>query len=274
MPELPEVETIRRGLEGVILERTFADVEIRYSGSIKVPSVEEIKTNLPGRRVVSAGRRGKYLLLYLDDESVIVIHLRMTGQLVFSHSGACVQKHTHLIFTFTDGSCLTFTDVRKFGTIWWLPPDRLHEIKGLATLGPEPLSGDFHFPYFDNEVEKRTISIKALLLKQEVLAGLGNIYADEALHRAGILPDRPSRSLSREERILLFAAVREVLTEAIEWRGTSMSDYRDSSGSTGSFQERLRVYGRRDRKCFRCGNVIHRSVVASRGTHYCPACQQ
>ncbi len=274
MPELPEVETIRRGLADVLPSRVISDVTVNYSGSIKNPDPAMLCSGLCGRMVTNIGRRGKYLFIHLDDGSTIVFHLRMTGKLVFSENQLPVDKHTHLIIHFQDGTALYFNDVRKFGTIWWLSDNRLSEISGLASLGPEPLSPDFHFPYLNCEVEKKTISIKALLLNQSFLAGLGNIYADEILHRAGILPQRQSRSLSREERLTLFGAIREVLTEAIEWRGTTLNDYRDAAGLSGSFQNKLRVYQRHNEKCPRCGNIICRSIVAGRGTHFCTGCQR
>ncbi|MBT9142238.1 MAG: Formamidopyrimidine-DNA glycosylase [Dehalococcoidia bacterium] len=273
MPELPEVETIRRGLEQLLLGREFAAVEVCYQGSLKRPTAEELQQKLPGRRVTSIGRRGKYLLLHLHDDTILVIHLRMTGQLVFSSAAVSVHKHLQLIFSFTDGSCLAFSDIRKFGTIWWLTMECLAELKGLSSLGPEPLSADFHFPYLDREIEKRTINVKALLLNQQFLAGLGNIYADEILHRACVSPERSSRSLTRSERLALFAAIRSVLEEAITRRGTTFSDYRDASGAAGSFQEQLQVYGRRNKPCRRCGQTIERKVVSGRGTHFCPVCQ-
>lgn len=273
MPELPEVETIRRGLDRVLPGKTISAVDIRYGGMIKDPATREVTAQLPGRRITGTGRRGKYLLIYFHDETALVIHLRMTGRLVYAQGLATIDKHTHVIFSFSDGSTLAFSDVRKFGTIWWLPVIRLPEIKGMATLGPEPLSEDFHFTYLDTEVEKRTANIKALLLNQQFIAGLGNIYADETLHRAGIHPDRRARTLTQAERKALFSAIREVLAEAIICRGTSMSDYRDASGALGEFQNRLQVYGRRDESCRRCGQKICRIVVAGRGTHYCPDCQ-
>lgn len=273
MPELPEVETIRRGLEIHLPGKAIRSVDIRYAGSLKAPSADTLQAGLPGRRITGTGRRGKYLLLHLDDGSVIVVHLRMTGRLVYNEGEAECDKHTHLVFVFNDYSTLAFTDVRKFGTIWWLPGERLSEITALAKLGPEPLSADFHFPYLNREIEKRTINIKALLLNQEFVAGLGNIYADEILHCAGIQPDRPARTLEKPERQALFAAIREVLAEAIEWRGTTMNDYRDSFGSLGQFQERLQVYRRHEKDCSRCGTTICRTTVAGRGTHFCPGCQ-
>ncbi|MCR3923060.1 MAG: bifunctional DNA-formamidopyrimidine glycosylase/DNA-(apurinic or apyrimidinic site) lyase [Firmicutes bacterium] len=273
MPELPEVETIRRGLANVLPGRVFARVDVYYGGSVKQPAVAEFTQTIPGQRVSSVGRRGKYLQIFLENGLVLVVHLRMTGKLLFSPTPIELDKHTHLVFTFTDGACLTFNDVRKFGTVYLLPPHRMCEIKGLACLGPEPLSADFCLEYMKAKMTKRKTSIKALLLNQEFVAGLGNIYADEALHRAGIKPDRAVISLTSQEREILYHAVCEVLHEAINWRGTTMSDYRDASGSYGQFQNRLRVYQRHGKPCLYCGERIERIVVAGRGTHYCPACQ-
>ena len=273
MPELPEVETIRGGLAEVLPGKQFFRVDVRYGGTIKAPPVATLMAKLPGKTVVGTGRRGKYLLIYLDDCSVMVIHLRMTGQLVYSQGEPNPDKHTHVIIYFQDGSSLAFTDIRKFGTIWWLPTEELNKIKGLAKLGPEPLSTDFHADYLQEGSKNRKCSIKALLLNQEFLAGLGNIYVDEALHRARILPYRRAGSLSSQEMSILHATICEVLLEAIECRGTTMSDYRDSTGDYGGFQERLRVYQCQGKACGHCGEIIRRSVVAGRGTHYCPSCQ-
>jgi formamidopyrimidine-DNA glycosylase len=164
--------------------------------------------------------------------------------------------------------------VRKFGTIYWLPANRICEIGGLASLGPEPLSSDFNLEYFNRQVERRSTSIKALLLNQTFVAGLGNIYVDEVLHKSCILPDRPANSLTGGERVVLIAAVREVLAEAISRRGTTFSDYRDAAGMSGGFQNMLQVYQRHREPCTTCGTCICRSVVAGRGTHFCPTCQR
>ena len=178
-----------------------------------------------------------------------------------------LDKHTHVIFYFEGGSNLAFSDIRKFGTIWWLPTAQLGQIKGMAMLGPEPLSSDFRVAYLQAGSKNRKCSIKSLLLNQEFLAGLGNIYVDEALHRAGILPHRLAGSLNLQEMSILHTTICEVLQEAIEWRGTTMSDYRDSTGDYGRFQERLRVYQCHGKACRHCGEIICRSVVAGRGTH-------
>ncbi len=272
MPELPEVETIRRGLEEVLPGLIFSRVEVICPGLLKDTSAGEFSASLAGKKISGTDRRGKYLLLNIADGCRIAIHLRMTGRLVFARHQQQTDKHSRLLFHFCDGSSLLFSDIRKFGTVNLLTAGNDCR-KGLPALGPEPLSGDFNFPYLDRELEKRLVSVKALLLDQRIIAGLGNIYADEILHRAGIRPERRSRSLVREERLALFRSIREVLEEAISSRGTTMSDYRDASGLAGRFQEKLQVYGRKSQPCLRCGAAICRSQVAGRGTHYCPECQ-
>ncbi|NLP37901.1 MAG: DNA-formamidopyrimidine glycosylase [Firmicutes bacterium] len=274
MPELPEVETIRRDLETLLVGKKIAGVEIYYSGSVKIPSAARLRQELPGRKITGVGRRGKYLQIFLHDASVLIIHLRMTGQLLFAKNVFQPDKHTHVIFIFSDSSSLAFHDVRKFGTIYWLPSHSLQLIKGLASLGPEPFAAEFNESYLFERAKNRKTSIKALLLNQEIVAGLGNIYADESLHRAGIRPDRPAASLTLNECKILCQSICEVLEEAIYWRGTTMSDYRDAAGSSGAFQNHLRVYKQSGKECPRCGQEICRIVVAGRGTHYCPACQK
>ncbi|NLZ39386.1 MAG: DNA-formamidopyrimidine glycosylase [Firmicutes bacterium] len=274
MPELPEVETIRRGLEKVLPGRKISKVDVRYSGSIKMPTVSKFTAKLPGRRVIKIGRRGKYLQIFLDNESVLVIHLRMTGKLIFSFTPLTIDKHTHVIFTFSDHSVLYFNDIRKFGTIYWLPIKRMYEIKGLACLGPEPFSPEFCPGYMAEKLAKKKTTIKAVLLNQEFVAGLGNIYVDEALFRAQIHPQRAAASLTQKEMAALYRAICEVLQEAINCRGTTMSDYRDATGAYGGFQQLLRVYRRSGKACLVCGYPIERIIVAGRGTHYCPNCQK
>ena len=274
MPELPEVETIRRDLAALLGGRIFAEVEIYYSGSIKIPTATRLQQELPGRKITTINRRGKYLLIHLHDDTVLVIHLRMTGQLLFCEHNYSPDKHTHMVFHFRDGTALVFHDVRKFGTIYWLPAHALGQIKGLSTLGPEPFSPEFNADYLFAQAKRRKTSIKALLLKQEVIAGLGNIYADEALYRAGIRPDRPASTLNLEECKKLYQSICEVLNEAIYWWGTTMSDYRDAAGGRGAFQNHLQVYKQNDKPCLRCGQKIHRTVVAGRGTYFCPSCQK
>ncbi|NLM46998.1 MAG: DNA-formamidopyrimidine glycosylase [Firmicutes bacterium] len=274
MPELPEVETIRSGLECVLPGKKVAAVEVRYPQAVKTPTAQELQEKLPGRTVNAVRRRGKYLQIFFNCGTVLVVHLRMTGRLLFSPAPQNWDKHTHVLFYFCDGSVLAFHDVRKFGTIYWLTPDRFSEIHGLHTLGPEPLSADFTACYLQEQAKRRKTSIKSLLLDQRVVAGLGNIYADEALHRAGIRPDRPATSLGAGEITALHRSIRAVLQEAICFRGTTMSDYRDAAGREGGFREHLRVYRRSGLPCPCCGQTIVRTVVGGRGTYFCPRCQR
>ncbi|NLN06409.1 MAG: DNA-formamidopyrimidine glycosylase [Firmicutes bacterium] len=274
MPELPEVEIICSGLECILPGKKVAAVEVHYPRAVKIPTAAELQEKLPGRTVVAVKRRGKYLQIFFDCGTVLVVHLRMTGRLLFFPAPQKWDKHTHVLFHFCDGSVLAFHDVRKFGTIYWVTPDRFSEIHGLHTLGPEPLSPDFTADYLQKQAKRRKTSIKALLLNQRVVAGLGNIYTDEALYRAGIRPDRPAASLSAGEIAALHRSIRAVLREAIYYRGTTMSDYRDATGREGSFQEHLRVYRRGGRPCPCCGHTIVRIVVGGRGTYFCPRCQR
>jgi len=274
MPELPEVETIRQGLDKFLPGRTVERVTVNFAGSVAVPNKAELERGLPGRRFTGTGRRGKYLLLYLDNGSVLAVHLRMTGKLIYSESGLLTDKHTHVVLYLGKESCLSLHDIRKFGRLWWLPCHRTGEISGLATLGPEPLSAEFDLNYMEAHLKKKSTGIKAVLLDQSFVAGLGNIYADEILHCAGILPSRRADSLSREESEKMLSAVRQVLNTALAWRGTTFSDYRDAEGFPGRFQEKLGVYRRHGQPCRTCGTVICRSRTAGRGTHFCPACQR
>ena len=274
MPELPEVETIRRDLEQVLPGRTFTDVKINYNGSIKEPSAYAIKKGLPGRQVDFIDRRGKYLLFYLHDSTVMVIHLRMTGRLLLFRDMPALDKHSHVIFTFDNHACLIFHDIRKFGTIYWLPEKRLDIVKGLSALGPEPLTEEFNTNYLYRTAKKRRGQIKGMLLNQSIVAGLGNIYCDEALFLAGIRPDRNSDSISAEECAKLCRAIKEVLKKAIEKRGTTRSDYRDALGNYGLFQNHLQVYGRTGKPCLACGSMLVRKKIAGRSSHFCPQCQK
>jgi formamidopyrimidine-DNA glycosylase len=274
MPELPEVETIRLGLARVLPGKTVERVEVRFAGAVAAPGREHFERCLPGRMFTGTGRRGKYLLCCLDDQSVLAVHLRMTGKLIYSEGGLVADRHTHVVFSLGAETYLSFHDIRKFGRLWWLPGERVKEISGLTSLGPEPLSAQFDLAYLAGRLQKRSTSIKAVLLDQGFVAGLGNIYSDEILHRSGLLPARRADSLTAEEMKALLSAVRAVLTEAIAWRGTTFSDYRDAAGHAGGFQDRLSVYRRHNQPCLTCGTVINRTATAGRGTHFCPVCQR
>ncbi len=274
MPELPEVETIRRDLEVFIQGKVIKDIRLFYDGFIKYPGRDEFVANLTGKEVLGTGRRGKYLFLHLSEDFSLVIHLRMTGRILYYPHGAPVVKHTHGVFLFAGGGELHFHDVRKFGTMWLISPQTLSCIAGLKILGPEPLEAEFSVEGFYRLCQKTRSKIKSVLLSQKAAAGIGNIYADEALFRAGLNPERPADSLNEMEVEKLWAGIRGVLQEGLEARGTSMRDYLDARGSSGSFQDFLRVYGHKGKPCPCCGCTIERKKIAGRSSHYCPACQK
>jgi formamidopyrimidine-DNA glycosylase len=287
MPELPEVETIRRVLARKLTGRRILDADLRAPklaatrlNRSLAAQAHSLEARLQGRRITGVRRRAKYLLVDLD-RGVLLVHLGMTGQLFAARAGerpaaglpALPDKHTHLILDLTGGWRLYYRDIRKFGRLHWLE-DRAEEARVLGALGPEPLGAEFTPAILSGGLKGRTASIKALLLNQRLVAGLGNIYADEALFRAGIAPRTRGGRLGPARILRLHAAVREVLTEAIRHRGTTMSDYFDPESRKGGFQDRLRAYGRTGEPCPTCGAPIARAVVAQRGTHWCPKCQR
>lgn len=273
MPELPEVETIKQDLAKKILGKRITQIDIGPPRIIrKQGSAREIKQAAEGRLIKNVARRGKFLLFHLDSENTMVLHLGMTGQLLFfsSETPPAHDKHTHVIFRFDDGSMLFFRDIRKFGQLFIVPRNRLNKE---LDLGPEPLSSSFqkrHLTY----IMSRTTGIKQLLLDQKRLAGIGNIYADEVLFDACIHPLRPANSLTEQEIEHLFVSLQTVLREAIELRGTSISDYIDVSGKKGQMQNKHRVYQKTGEPCPRCSAAVQRIKVAGRGTHFCPNCQR
>jgi len=272
MPELPEVETVRRSLEPLLIGRTIMAAHIYYGGIIKKPSPEEFVNDVKGLRIEAIGRRGKYLLLELGGCRTLVIHLRMTGQLTIVAEELPLPAHTHLVFVLDDGSELRFNDVRKFGLVYLVSKDCLQEAGGLYTLGPEPLGDSFTEEYLKEKLLKKKVKLKAFLLDQTQIAGIGNIYADEAMFRAGLHPERVTASLKTAEITRLFQAIRSTLQEGVDFRGTSIRDYVDGQGEKGGFQDRLKVYGRAGKTCD-CGVVLEKKTVAGRTTVYCPRCQ-
>ncbi|MBM3269540.1 MAG: bifunctional DNA-formamidopyrimidine glycosylase/DNA-(apurinic or apyrimidinic site) lyase [Candidatus Sericytochromatia bacterium] len=263
MPELPEVETIRRDIAPLIVARRIESADA--AGGPRYGRVAEAV----GRTVRALARRGKYLLFDLEDRE-LVIHLGMSGRL-FVASSAPASPHLRAEFGLEGGDSLCFVDMRKFGTLCIVRPGQYAAIPTLARMGPEPLSDAFEQTAFVRAVARQGPCIKAVLLAQKVVAGLGNIYVDEALHRSGIHPE--SRGIGRAQALRLHRAIRDVLTEAIEDRGTTFSLYRDGHLAEGRHYERLRVYDRAGRPCPACGSPIAKIRVAQRGTHYCPACQ-
>jgi formamidopyrimidine-DNA glycosylase len=259
MPELPEVETIVRALAPRVRGRRIVSAEILHPRAVR-HSHHDVAEQSAGRRIIDVVRHGKLIVMQLD-QGCLTIHLGMTGQLLLDSPKTA---YTRAVFQLDDATLL-FDDIRTFGSVEWAPtPERT------AKLGPEPLAVDSDA--FFKSIRGRKAPIKSLLLNQSVLRGIGNIYTDEALFRAGIRPTANGLSRARAERLL--ASVKEVLEEAILHRGSSVSDYVDTEGRRGSFQDRHRVYGREGLPCPNCGTPIKRTVVAQRGTHYCPRCQR
>lgn len=274
MPELPEVETVKRTLNELVIGKTVARVAVRWPNIVRRPRDPVCFGRLlTGETIHRIRRRGKFLLFCFDSK-VMVSHLRMEGRYRFGDGQEPVDKHTHVIFYFADGTALFYRDVRKFGTMhifdageeWSLPP--------LDHLGPEPLSEAFTVSALARSCRKTTRAVKPLLLDQSAVAGLGNIYTDEVLFRAHIHPLRRAAGLSDAEMAGLHRAIIETLREAVRLGGSSVRTFVNGQGQMGLFQRELAVYGRAGLPCRRCGTPIRKIKVGGRGTHYCPACQR
>ena len=271
MPELPEVEFVARQLRDDLVGRRIRRAEVFWPRAIQGLGVPEFEAGLAGRVVTAIGRRGKYLLIYLDDGAVLLVHRRMSGNLRLAASDED-EPYVRVAVTLDDGRRLLYTDPRKFGR---LALARVEELPTLfAALGPEPLDPSFTVEALAARLAGRRGPIKATLVDQSVVAGLGNIYADEALFRAGIHPLRPAGSLDPAEVAALHMGIVGVLRAGIEHGGTTFSRYRDAYGESGTNRQHLEVYQRTGEPCPRCGTPIERIVVGQRGTHFCPSCQR
>jgi formamidopyrimidine-DNA glycosylase len=272
MPELPEVETVRRRLEPVLTGRRLERVEISDPRLVRPYEPDEVAAELQGERVASVERRGKYLIVRFETDRVLLIHLRMTGSLRHSTAGLADDPHRRALVRLDDGSDVAYRDVRRFGTWLLLEPGELDAY--LATrLGEEPLDAVFTAARLGQLLAGRRAPVKAALLDQRTLAGMGNIYVDEALWRARIHPLRPAESLGRDELRRLHRAVRSSLVQGIARQGSTLRDYALPDGGSGSMQHEFKVYGRGGEPCDRCGTPIAKIRVAGRGTWFCPACQ-
>ncbi len=273
MPELPEVETIVSDLRPLVEGRTVAAVDLRFPTIVRHPEPEAFARDLPGQRVLALERRGKYMLLRLGG-AVLVVHLGMTGQLLHTLPDDAYRPHTHVVLSLDNGTQLRYSDPRRFGRLLLGTEAELVAARKLPRLGPEPLDPEFKPADLHRRLAGRRAPLKVLLLDQSVLAGVGNIYADEACFRARIRPDRPAGRLSRERVGRLHAAVRESLLQGIANRGSSVDDYVDLYGARGRQQEELQVYGRGGRPCFRCGAPLTLVRLAGRATVFCRRCQR
>lgn len=271
MPELPEVETARRGITPYIQHKVFQDLIIRQP-QLRWPVPTDLTSILPGLVLNSIERRGKYLLL-ATAKGTLLLHLGMSGNLRITDSQHQPGKHDHVDFIFDDGTLLRLNDPRKFGAVLWASdPVERHPL--LVSLGPEPLSEAFTADYLLQRAGKRRLPIKSLIMDSHVVVGVGNIYASEALFMAGVLPTRPAGELDRQDYQRLVAAIQTVLQRAIDQGGTTLRDFTNAEGKPGYFQQQLAVYGRADQTCTICSQPIQQLKIAQRASYYCNSCQK
>lgn len=271
MPELPEVETTRRGLEPLLVGRTVTGARV-HNRSLRWPVPHGLGRLLAGRRFLAIGRRSKYLLLRCTD-GTLVVHLGMTGHLRVVPTDEPRKKHDHVELLLDNGRALRFNDSRRFGAVLWTQDDPLdHPL--LVGLGPEPFDKSFTAGYLAERAQGRVVAVKPFLMDAKIVVGVGNIYASEALFRAGIDPRRAAGKVSRTAFARLVAAVREVLAEAIEAGGTTIRDFANSNGEPGYFRISLRVYGREGEACVACGAPIRQVRLGQRSTYFCEKCQK
>ena len=277
MPELPEVESVRRGLNELVVGETVGKVEVRWPRIIDSPVANQFSRRLIGQTIEKVDRRGKFLLFYFTHD-VMISHLRMEGKYELVEPKANGQlpvrgKHTHVIFYLKSGKKLLYNDVRKFGRMYLVPKGEEFTHNSLIKLGPEPTADAFDLEAMQAFLTRRTKAIKGVLLDQEIVVGIGNIYADEVLHRAQIHPITPANTLTDDEEIRLHETIIEVMGEAVQSGGTTIRTYANAFGDVGTYQEKLQVYGRNGAECLTWGTEIQKTKVAGRGTHYCPVCQ-
>jgi len=273
MPELPEVETIKRELNKEIIGKTIVDVEILYPKAINLPP-EEFRKRIKGKKIEEIKRRAKVLLLKLSNNLNLVIHLKLSGQLIFRKQKT-KEKYTSLIIYFSDKSLLYFNDVRKFGYVKLFDSQELTSFWQKMGFGLEPLSKEFTLEKFRQILKERSKSkIKPLLMDQSVIAGIGNVYSQESCFCAKILPYRLAGSLTNQESNNLYNCLIKILRAAIDKKGSSVDDYLDIYGEEGKYLPFLKVYRREGEKCYRCGAKIKKIVLAGRGTYFCPNCQK
>jgi formamidopyrimidine-DNA glycosylase len=278
--ELPEVEVVRRDLEKDVVGRRVAAVEIRRMKNTKRvirrhKTPKDFRDRLVGRKVARSERKGKYVLLHLDDGNVLVVHFGMSGRFLRGNKRVPLDNHTHVITTFQTGGDLRFVDPRTFGEMFVTAADDLGKVKELAHLAIDPLESMFTWQQFSGALANRATKLKPLLMDQQFVAGLGNIYSDEVLFAAGLRHDRASDELSAQEVRRLYRAIQETVQEAIRFRGTTLGDeaYVDLYGKPGEYQNELKVYGRKGEPCRRCRTPIEVVKYSGRNSYYCPQCQ-
>ncbi|MHB1007086.1 MAG: bifunctional DNA-formamidopyrimidine glycosylase/DNA-(apurinic or apyrimidinic site) lyase [Chloroflexota bacterium] len=274
MPELPEVETIKNDLRELVLGRQVMGLDLRDPLLVRRPSPEAFVARLKGQTIVSADRVAKALLIRLSSGDYFVVQLMITGQLLLAKPADAVAENTRLILDLDDARQLRMNDENGYAKVQLLSPDDLAGALKLDELGPDPTAPDFTLERFRQLIAGRRGRVKSLLLDQHFLAGMGNIYVDEALFRAGILPTRVANGLSPDEITSLYAAIREVLFTGIAKRGTTIATYRDVLGRKGRFQEEFKVFRHGGKPCYVCGTPIVVEQLGGRDTHFCPHCQR
>ena len=277
LPELPEVENVRQGLEAIVVGETVEKVEVRWPRIIESPEPNDFRKRLMGQTIERIDRRGKFLIFYFTKDAMIS-HLRMEGkyQLVEPEKDGRLPrrtKHMHIIFHMKSGRKLIYHDVRKFGRMSLVEKGSEFEHKSLSKLGPEPTADDFKLEDMQKFLTRRTKAIKGVLLDQQVVVGLGNIYADEVLFQAKIHPLNPANRLTDDEEIRLHESIIQIMDNATRNGGTTIRTYQNAFGDAGTYQKHLKVYGKDGMTCPNCGTEIEKIKVAGRGTHYCPVCQ-
>ncbi|MFO8069045.1 MAG: DNA-formamidopyrimidine glycosylase [Alkalibacterium sp.] len=273
MPELPEVENVKNGLKKLILGKIIVDTHVLWSNIIKEPSVFEFQKQIRGQEIVDIKRQGKFLLFILTDY-VLISHLRMEGKYRIEKATVPLTKHTHVVFELDSDEQLRYLDVRKFGKMSLVDKDKLHLHPSIKNLGPEPTVEALKTEHLIKALKKTERPIKACLLDQKVVAGIGNIYADEILYDAYIHPERKGNSLSDDEIETLKTSIIGIMSKAVKKGGTTIRTYSNAFGVEGSYQAYLNVYGKKGKACQRCQHTIEKIKVAQRGTHYCPYCQK
>lgn len=275
MPELPEVETSRRGIAPYLLNSIITDITIRQH-ALRWPVPANLPQLVKGKKIIAVSRRAKYIILRLDNGSII-IHLGMSGSLRICSNNVPADKHDHVDICVsnnkTGSKILRLRDPRKFGCVLWTA-ENINEHKLLKPLGPEPLEDDFDAAYLHNKAHKRQCSIKSLIMNSHIVVGVGNIYASEALFRAGINPKRKAGNISPERMAKLVTAIKQTLRESIKQGGTTLRDFTSEDGKPGYFAQKLLVYGKAGENCSQCGSPVKQFTQQQRSTYYCPHCQK
>jgi len=273
VPELPEVETVRKTLSNLIIGKTIRDIDIFYEKMIRNISCDEFKEKLINKKLDSIDRYGKYLIFNFGEISLIS-HLRMEGKYFIKNTDLPKEKHEHIIFYFTDGDTLRYHDTRKFGTMDIYQKDQVFINSPITKLGPEPIGELLDLKYLQDKLSKKSIAIKTALLDQTIITGLGNIYVDEVLFNSKIFPTRSANSMTKKELEAIILNSKRVLNKAIKLGGTTIRSYTSSLGVTGRFQNELNVHTKQGEPCPICKTTIEKMKVNGRGTYYCKKCQK